>query len=542
MKKLYTSFLALAAMASASVSAQQLPNADFEGSWSKTTPYTGGASTEVDGVSPEHWTVAHVAGFKLGSSWLGKTIVGEKAEGHNSSSAILVKNVPNSMVSSQKVPGYATLGTTFNTANTSGNDKDGGTFGGIDFTSRPDALSLYYKRTQASGSTEQASVVAYLWKGTVTQNNVRVSIGSKPTTVSMENRDRNILGMETAYGDTPVKSADFQTIATINHAITAAAADWTELTIPFKYAEGATAAPEKINVILAAGDYFSTEPVEGNQLTVDDIRLIYYSRLQSITVAGADLRGFDPDVYSYELDIPMPTGTSFQYKTLGNSKTAKSTLTLDETNALATITVTNAQGADADGKSEHVYTIQFRKAEPEAEPVQYTGTLNIDIDMMDMHVSQTASVFITDNGNGTCRFLLPDFTLALPDMEPANFGDILVDNVTMTDQPDGSVTYTGRVEGMELAGGDIVADVDLSGTRTDKKLQMAINVLWEGIPIAVTFNGNQGTSAIEGIEADTTDAPAEYYNLQGIRVAADQLVPGIYIERQGNTTRKILVK
>ena len=71
---------------------------------------------------------------------------------------------------------------------------------------------------------------------------------------------------------------------------------------------------------------------------------------------------------------------------------------------------------------------------------------------------------------------------------------------------------------------------------------MAINVLWEGIPIAVTFNGNQGTSAIEGIEADTTDAPAEYYNLQGIRVAADQLVPGIYIERQGNTTRKILVK
>ena len=445
------------------------------------------------------------------------------------------------MVSSQKVPGYATLGTTFNTANTSGNDKDGGTFGGIDFTSRPDALSLYYKRTQAEGSTEQATVIAYMWKGTVTQNNVRVSIGSKPTTVSMENRDRNILGMETAYGDTPEKSADFQTIATINHAITAAAADWTELTIPFEYAEGATAAPEKINVILAAGNYFSTSPEEGNQLAVDDIRLIYYSRLQSINVAGADIRDFDPDVYSYKIDMPMPSGTGFQYKALGNSKSAKSTLSLDAANALATITVTNAQGADADGKSEHVYTIQFRKAE--AKPVQYTGTLNIDIDMMDMHVSQTASVFITDNGNGTCRFLLPDFTLALPDMEPANFGDILVDNVTMTDQANGSVTYTGRVEGMSLADGEIIADVDLAGTRTDKHLQMTINVLWEGIPIAVTFNGNEGTSAIEGIEADTTtDVPAEYFNLQGIRVAADQLVPGIYIERQGNTTRKILVK
>lgn len=540
MKKLYTSFLALAAMASASVSAQQLPNADFEGSWSKTTPYTGGASTEVDGLSPEHWTVAHVVGFNFLGTWMGTTLVGDKTEGHNSGSALLVENVPNSVVKSQTVPGYATLGTPFNTANTSGKNKDGGTFGGIDYTSRPDALSLYYKFTQAEGTTEPANIVAYMWKGTVTQNNVRVNIASKPTTANMENRDRNILGMETAYGDTPVKSADFQTIATINHAITAAAADWTELTIPFEYAEGATATPEKINVILAAGDYFSTEPVEGNQLTVDDIRLIYYSRLQSITVAGADLRGFDPDVYSYELYIPMPTGTSFQYKTLGNSKTAKSTLTLDEANALATITVTNAQGADADGKSEHVYTIQFRKAE--AKPVQYTGTLNIDIDMMDMHVSQTASVFITDNGNGTCRFLLPDFTLALPDTEPANFGDILVDNVTMTDQANGSVTYTGRVEGMSLADGEIIADVDLAGTRTGKHLQMTINVLWEGIPIAVTFNGNEGTSAIEGIEADTTDAPAEYYNLQGIRVAADQLVPGIYIERQGNTTRKILVK
>lgn len=541
MKKLYTSFLALAVMASFSASAQQLPNSDFEGSWSKTTPYTGGSSKEVDGLSPEHWTVAHVVGFNFLGTWMGTTLVGDKTEGHNSGSALLVENVPNSVVKSQTVPGYATLGTPFNTANTSGKNKDGGTFGGIDYTSRPDALSLYYKFTQAEGTTEPANIVAYMWKGTVTQNNVRVNIASKPTTANMENRDRNIMDLETAYGDEPVKSADFQTIATINHAITAAAADWTELTIPFEYAEGATAAPEKINVILSAGNYFSTEPVEGNQLAVDDIRLIYYSRLQSINVAGADIRDFDPDVYSYKIDMPMPTGTSFQYKALGNSKSAKSTLSLDAANALATITVTNAQGADADGKSEHVYTIQFRKAE--AKPVQYTGTLNIDIDMMDMHVSQTASVFITDNGNGTCRFLLPDFTLTLPDMEPANFGDILVDNVTMTDQPNGSVTYTGRVEGMSLADGEIIADVDLAGTRTGKHLQMTINVLWEGIPIAVTFNGNEGTSAIEGIEADTTtDAPAEYFNLQGIRVAADQLVPGIYIERQGNTTRKILVK
>ena len=49
-------------------------------------------------------------------------------------------------------------------------------------------------------------------------------------------------------------------------------------------------------------------------------------------------------------------------------------------------------------------------------------------------------------------------------------------------------------------------------------------------------------SAIDGIGVDQNNAPVEYYNLQGIRVNADQLVPGIYVVRQGNRTAKVLVK
>ena len=45
---------------------------------------------------------------------------------------------------------------------------------------------------------------------------------------------------------------------------------------------------------------------------------------------------------------------------------------------------------------------------------------------------------------------------------------------------------------------------------------------------------------MEDVEAET--AEPEYYNLQGIRVAADNLTPGIYIRRIGSKTDKILVK
>ena len=42
--------------------------------------------------------------------------------------------------------------------------------------------------------------------------------------------------------------------------------------------------------------------------------------------------------------------------------------------------------------------------------------------------------------------------------------------------------------------------------------------------------------------AENSDAPVEYYNLQGLRVNADNLTPGIYIRRQGSVATKIAVR
>ena len=49
-------------------------------------------------------------------------------------------------------------------------------------------------------------------------------------------------------------------------------------------------------------------------------------------------------------------------------------------------------------------------------------------------------------------------------------------------------------------------------------------------------------SGIDSITGDATDAPAEFYNLQGIRMDGNSLTPGIYIMRQGSKATKVLVR
>ena len=49
-------------------------------------------------------------------------------------------------------------------------------------------------------------------------------------------------------------------------------------------------------------------------------------------------------------------------------------------------------------------------------------------------------------------------------------------------------------------------------------------------------------TAIDEVSVEDTNAPAVYYNLQGMRVNAESLTPGIYVRVQGKTTTKVLVK
>ena len=51
------------------------------------------------------------------------------------------------------------------------------------------------------------------------------------------------------------------------------------------------------------------------------------------------------------------------------------------------------------------------------------------------------------------------------------------------------------------------------------------------------------SDGVEDVTADTdATAPVEYFNLQGVSVSADNLVPGIYIRRQGKTVTKTVIR
>lgn len=71
----------------------------------------------------------------------------------------------------------------------------------------------------------------------------------------------------------------------------------------------------------------------------------------------------------------------------------------------------------------------------------------------------------------------------------------------------------------------------------------------EVAPWKYFYNIAEGSAGIDDIVGDENNdidpsAPAQYYNLQGVAVgdSVENLVPGIYIVRQGNTVKKILVK
>lgn len=88
---------------------------------------------------------------------------------------------------------------------------------------------------------------------------------------------------------------------------------------------------------------------------------------------------------------------------------------------------------------------------------------------------------------------------------------------------------------------------------TAKRTEWTDVVTWskEKLPYSLTDIQEQGTlirlrfhvasSGIDDVVADDTDAPAEYFNLQGAKVPDPSATPGVYILRQGTKTKKVMI-
>lgn len=518
MRKILTLITALTATFAM---AQQLPNNGFESGWGDCTPWTSSGSTTKTGTEPTGWHISQVSGI----GGLGATTVGKDTIGYNSDKAVLLTNKANSIMATQIVPGYLTLGTPWNTS-VLGSKNDGGTFGGVTFDKRPDALSFMYQRTHGA---DPATVVAYSWIGSTTQVNVPANIVmfGNPKKVDMKNRDRNILGIQTTYGEEITKSADFQLVSSINEKIAGTTEGWTSKLIEFKF-EAKKLVPEMFNVIFASGSYFEDANKKDDNLIVDDVKLVYYSRLSDISVAGKTIDGFSPDKYEYTIYTEGdPDDLLFDIKTkvMGYAASKDERGTADN----YTIKITNPDGEDIDGKNVHVYTIKVIKgAKPAAKEI--SGKLDITMMGQSLASGQEAKIVIKPVTDDTVDFTLPNFSLALGGGDPLLLGDINVPGMKVyRDEAAARTYYKGEVKGMSLAGGTLVADVEAYGYITDAGIvNINIPVTWEGTPIGVRFY-SEGADLTEdpkvpealGISsvAATTNSAAVLYNAAGQRVS-----------------------
>ena len=454
--------------------AQQIPvsNIDFT-SWKGTcgtstwtsTMYSKGGDFTRPGDEPSEWNGSSVTSFGMNMKTISKDGTSVKIENYNF----------NKFGINQTIPGYLTLGTPWvfvggtgiGNANSYAPYGDGGSYGGLSFNYKPDAIKVKYKKTN---NEETSHIIAYLWSGefvskvptSYDKNGNKYTYGRE-----LSNVDRVVLGRQT---DNVTKKGTL--IASVDYSIAAETTDWKDEVIELKYQDGVdkTTKVENVNIVFAASDYWTRANLKGKtSLTIDNTSFVYYSTLTSLK-AGSKTIALKDGVYNYTVTGKMPTKK--EVVATCKSQFADAAVAVDAANYKVTVTVTNQGGKDVDGATQHVYTLQYTA--PAVK--KYAGILNVEMGGEDVIANATQEVTISYYNDNTCDFLLPDFMCA-----GKNIGNIEIPNVKVSEDAAGTKTFTdGEVEAMKLAGGGIVAHVVLNGGTITSAgvINMPITVGW----------------------------------------------------------------
>lgn len=550
--------------------AQQLPNGNFDGTWVDCKP----DGSNVVGVQPEGWMASNV--YKYFLMEVKVPLVFQDVDYNAASDNLFSVRMENLFAGAfgigANAPGYITLGTSWaygdisNVGDPEKDTSDGGSYGSIPFEFRPDALSLWVKRTHGKEKpSEKASVILYSWKGQ-TSSQVTTGLSNKPVVIEMVDREKDVLGII----QDGVTKTNFELISKSENYIEGDISEWTQFTYPIDYVSDGT--PEKINVILSSSDYFNrAELGKDNKFWVDDVKFIYYSRLASISL-NEEAVTLEDGKYDYTVDKVLDfseedKAKAVKYTLEGKSQSANVDVSVDAENAVVTVVVSNVD-ADIDGKESHTYTFKYQK--PEVEPVieEYVGYLNVEMNGGQIEQNTQSKIEIHDYQNGTCTFLLPNLTIG----GELALGDIRIDNVVIV-PIEGGNSYAGTVDDMVLHNdllGDIHAKVVLNGT-IGSDVKMDVDVIWYQdypantieIPINVSFTSAplSGVESVSGdgvkvyaatgcVVVEGAEGVAQVYTADGKQVAAEAvngkaeiaLANGLYIVRVGNKVQKVVVK
>ena len=367
MKKFLHSVIVLGALIWAPMAMnaqQQVSNSDFE-DWSGTT-FDGQAQ-------PKGWNASNVeqVGMKFNFA--------HKETGHNGYCMMVQDQDVGAMGITETSPGYFSLGHpwVYLPSITQVSQASAGTYGGISWTSRPDSMSVWIKRTGSNWSKEDFYLLYYSWTGTAKSNKYKGKNGSCSTTDTYTDEESDIrLALDGNECGTNQKATQ---IAEGMWRERAQYSQWTNIRVPIYYMNNNE--PQKMNIIFSASNYpnfrANSGLYTGNSLYVDDVQMIYSSKIQKLYIDGVEWKGFDPNstavqYYSLGENASLPSKieamrgagsltnaagktVSFAGRVLSSSEV---TITMGDMANQPTVIKVTAN----DGSSTTTYKIQFQRA------------------------------------------------------------------------------------------------------------------------------------------------------------------------------------
>ncbi|MCI7273642.1 calycin-like domain-containing protein [bacterium] len=389
-----------------------------------------------------------------------ETLVTQGSQNENSWTVLTNKYVGALGIGSN-APAFINFGTPWVYAVSKIANCDGGVYGGMAFSSRPDAIKGRYKRTTGTEGEENAHIIAYLWKGTFTSNIAATG------TVSKDDVDRVVMGKETGTASgTLIASCDYSFSSTANN-------DWEEIIVPLNYVQGQEETlPEKMNVIISSADYWTRSNIKaGNVLEVDDVDFVYYHALSDLQVDGVTVEGFNESQTNYTLDVPYEAD-KVTYTVKGRSAQAQETY--NEESGVLTIVVTN------EGETT-TYTVQFDNSTATVTP--YSNDLSVTING-ECTPPQPTEIQLIDEKDGSTSLALNNFMLVSGE-DAMPVGNIYLTNVQRSGENPMRLTTTqkiaimpGDLPGIDFWLGPMLGDVpvELNAEVADGKMTATIDI------------------------------------------------------------------
>lgn len=171
----------------------------------------------------------------------------------------------------------------------------------------------------------------------------------------------------TYYQDPEKNNVTYKNVVAkaVNNKIESKGFAWQELTVPFDYdTYAANKADTKAILVTfstnAQPGVGSTDANTPDELWIDDMSLVYYSQLSSLTVKGASVTGFDKDTYDYNMTCEGEvTADDINVVATGRQAVVGKKVEKTAEGYKATISVTAA-----DYRETHVYTVNIKTAAP----------------------------------------------------------------------------------------------------------------------------------------------------------------------------------